>query len=164
MLLHSPPSALAAVRETARSRGCTVTELVVAALASSFAGSAEPDGHNAVTVRLSLDLRPYFAAERRPRFGNYVASFLVHLTRWRDLTTTITDVRAQVRDYVGRFERKEMSYPLLTAELAPRLSVEGCWHTRRALSSDAGGCNRSPFTIPTSATVTRSIASATARN
>jgi NRPS condensation-like uncharacterized protein len=115
--LHSAGAPLAAIKDAAQRRGCTVTELVVALLAVAFAGDAPTGPRQAVTVRLSLDLRPYFPAGRHPRIGNYVASFLVHLTRWRDLDGTIADVRAQLREQVKRFSAHEMSYPFLLAEL-----------------------------------------------
>lgn len=114
-------ASLPALKEAAHRHGCTVTELMIAALATGFGRDREPDGQSAILVRLSIDLRPYFPAERRPAFGNFVASFVVSLPRWRELTTTIAEVRAQIRDNVGRFERKEMSFPLIAAELTPRL-------------------------------------------
>jgi hypothetical protein len=119
--LHDVPMALAAIKTAARARGCTVTELVLAALAASFAGRAQPRAGALATVRLSLDLRPYFPTERRPAFGNYVASVLVRATKWNQLDATVAELRAQLREVLGRLERKEMSVPLLLAELAPRL-------------------------------------------
>jgi NRPS condensation-like uncharacterized protein len=119
--LHTVPVGLEAIKASARARDCTVTELVVAVLSASFARTSKQDGRNAAGVRLSVDLRPYFAEGRRPRFGNYVASFMVHISRWDDLEGAISDVRAQVRERLARFERKEMSYPLLMAELPPLL-------------------------------------------
>jgi hypothetical protein len=50
-----------------------------------------------------------------------VASFLVRATRWRDFEVTIAEVRAQMREALRAFDRREMSVPLLLAELAPRL-------------------------------------------
>jgi hypothetical protein len=119
--LHDVPVALAVIKAAARARDCTVTELLLAALTASFAGRAQPRAGAVATVRLSLDLRRYFPAARRPAFGNYVASFLVRATGWNQLEATVAELRAQLREVIGRFERKEMSVPLLLAELAPRL-------------------------------------------
>jgi hypothetical protein len=119
--LHDVAVALASIKKAAKARACTVTELVVAALAASFAAQAEPRTSAVATVRLSHDLRPYFPAGRRPTFGNYVASFLVRATRWDDLEATVSEVRAQMREALQGFEHREMSLPLLLAELTPRL-------------------------------------------
>jgi hypothetical protein len=119
--LHDVPLALADLKAAAQARACTLTELVVATLAASFAGRAAPGTPAVATVRLSHDLRPYFPVGRRPAFGNYVASFLVRATRWRDLEATVAEVREQMRGALEAFERREMSVPLLLAELAPRL-------------------------------------------
>ena len=118
--LHAVAADSAAVKAAATARGCSVTELLVAVLASSFARETGWDPRAPASVRLSLDLRPYFPPGRRPEIGNYVASFLVRLTEWADIDASTDQARAQMRG-LGRFERREMGYPLLLAELAPWL-------------------------------------------
>ena len=119
--LHDVSVPLAAIKQAAAARGCTVSELVIAALGASFAGRAAPRARAVGSVRVSVDLRPYFPPERRPTFGNYVASFLVRVTRADDLEAALAEVHARMREVLGRFERREMGVPLLLAELAPRL-------------------------------------------
>jgi hypothetical protein len=121
IVLHTAPASLDAIKAAAEARDCTVTELLVAALGTSFAGPASGDPAAVASVRLSVDLRPYFPVGRRPTLGNYVASVVVHLTNNGDREVAVASARAQLREARRRFEAREMSYPLLRAELAPRL-------------------------------------------
>lgn len=120
--LHAVAGDLAAIKAAAQARGCTVSELMIAALACGFARQATaPPAVRIASVRVSVDLRRFFPAERRPQFGNYVASFILSLPRFHDLEATITDVRTQMRAGIARFARKEMIHPLLLEALAPVL-------------------------------------------
>jgi hypothetical protein len=121
VVLHTAPVSLDAIKAAAVARDCTVTELLVAALGTSFAGPASGDPAAVASVRLSVDLRPYFPVGHRPTLGNYVASLVVHLTNNGDREVAVASARAQLREARRRFEAREMSYPLLHAELAPRL-------------------------------------------
>ena len=119
--IHPVPFDIPAIKRGAAKHGCSVTELLMALFTASFAREVEQDGRNAVSIRLSVDLRPYFEDDRRPTYGNYVASFMMHLTRWDEIGVIVTDIREQLRKNLERFERKEMSYPLVMGEIASRI-------------------------------------------
>jgi NRPS condensation-like uncharacterized protein len=110
------PVSMADLKRASKARGCTVTALVVAALAETFGHGAVEDGKNAVGIRLSVDLRKYYPKGQSPAFGNYVATFAVLATAF-DIRRALTSVSEQLREGLDRFERKSMSYPLLLAEL-----------------------------------------------
>jgi NRPS condensation-like uncharacterized protein len=101
--------------------GASITDLVVAAFAHAFAAHEPREVGKVVTARLSLDLRQLFPPDRRPRFGNYVASFVIDLPGGDDFTTLLGQAHAQVRDWIMRFADQLLSYPLLVAALTPRL-------------------------------------------
>ncbi|HEY0709289.1 MAG TPA: hypothetical protein VGG33_20935, partial [Polyangia bacterium] len=119
--LHVCAASATAMKQLAATEAASLTDVVVTALAQAFAAKTQPDGTQAVSARLSLDLRPHFPPDQRPRFGNYVASFLVQLPQWNDFAETLRDVRTQIRDWRTRFADRLMSTPLLLAELTPRL-------------------------------------------
>jgi hypothetical protein len=105
-----------ALRAAATLHGQSTTALVVAALAEAFGHGLQEDGRNAVSVRLSVDLRKFFPKGTSPSFGNYVATFAVHSPALT-ATRALEDVGAQLFEGLRRFQRKLMSYPLLVAEL-----------------------------------------------
>lgn len=121
VFIHPVPFDIKAIKRCAANRGYSLTELLVAVLTASFARGATQDGQNAVSIRISVDLRPYFAENCRPTYGNYVASFMMHLKRWDDIRAIAADIHTQLRDNIQRFERKDVSYPLLMGEIASRV-------------------------------------------
>jgi len=117
--LHLLPVGMDELKRVSIARGCTVTALVMAALVEAFGrrtNGIDEAGRDAVAIRLSVDLRRYFPAGRTPTFGNYVATFFVHVGAV-DAARALASVSSQLRDGLERFERKLMSYPLLVAEL-----------------------------------------------
>lgn len=121
--IHPVPFDIKAIKRCAANRGYSLTELFVAVLTASFArgSGARQDGQNAVSIRISIDMRPYYEKNRRPTYGNYVASFMMHLQRWDDIGTIAADVHTQLQNNIQKFERKDASYPLLMGEIASRV-------------------------------------------
>lgn len=119
--IHSVPFPIITIKRCATLRGCSVTELLIALLALGFARGAEQNKKNAVSIRLSVDLRPYFSEDRRPSYGNFVASFMIHVTRWDDIDALVADIHSQLRKNLQRFERKDMSYSLMMGEISSRI-------------------------------------------
>ncbi len=119
--MRALPVSMQEIRRAASMRGCTIGSLLLAALAGAIDASSAKSGGDAATVRISVDLRKYYPGERKPGIGNYVATFLVPLTRFGSIAELAREAEEGMREGIAAFERREMSYPLLLQELATYL-------------------------------------------
>ena len=105
----------------AKAQNSNLNALVLAALTLVIARRARAedtvDTHE-VGVRISVDLRPYFEPARPNAFGNFVASFMVRSTRFRDAAALLADVGAQLKEGLRRFKDHERGLGLLFDELS----------------------------------------------
>jgi NRPS condensation-like uncharacterized protein len=116
---HELPCSPLQLRATAKRYGTTINNLVSAVIANAFL-AREPNNPQAVAaIRISLDLRRHFPEGSQPEIGNFVASFSARATHQPTLTDQIRAIEAQVKDHMGRYERREAALPLMFYELLP---------------------------------------------
>ncbi|TAL22758.1 MAG: hypothetical protein EPO01_08470 [Aquabacterium sp.] len=114
---HELPVSPDAMRVAAKQLGTTVNTLMLAATARAVLVLAKEDPQAMAAIRLSVDLRRYFPQGSAPTFGNYVATFFVHEPHREQAVDHMRSIEAQMREGLQRFERREMIFPWLPAEL-----------------------------------------------
>lgn len=118
---HVMPIGSDVLKAAAKKLGASVNTLLLTALSQTLLNKRAGDPNALASIRLSLDLRPYFPKDRTPGMGNYVATFFVHETP-RTVAEHIQSIDAQMREGQSRFERREMIFPwLIPAEFYPAL-------------------------------------------
>lgn len=118
---HELPCPTDTMRGLAKAHGTTVNTLLTAVVANTFLALAKDDPKAAAALRISVDLRRYYPEGESPEFGNYVYSFTALGRRQATLKAQIHSLETQVKDHLGRFERREYAPELLLLELLPLL-------------------------------------------
>lgn len=112
------------LRQAARKLGVSLNTFMVSAVAQSFLDLAKDDPKAAAVIRISVDLRKYYAESRGhgPLWGNHVGAFLVtEDDPSKSLPDRVKSVGAHVKEGMGRFERREMFWTYLLEESMPLL-------------------------------------------
>jgi hypothetical protein len=118
---HELPCPTDTMRALAKAHGTTVNTLLTALVANTFLALAKDDPKAAAALRISVDLRRYYPEGQSPEFGNYVYSFTALGRRQATLKAQINSLETQVKDHLGRFERREYGPELAVLELLPLL-------------------------------------------
>jgi NRPS condensation-like uncharacterized protein len=116
---HLLPCTPAQLKALSKQMGTTVNSLLTAVIANTFL--AREPGNPAATaaIRISFDLRRHFPEGTAPEVGNFVSSFPVRARHQPDLKAQIAAIEAQVKDNIGRYERREYALPLMLYEALP---------------------------------------------
>ena len=110
-----------ALSQVARQMGGSSNSLLIAALGTALLRQAGGRPGTAARIRLSVDLRRYYPAGQAPVMGNCVAIFDLLLPQSVPELERVRWVDTQVREHLGRFERREMVWPLLPFEILGRV-------------------------------------------
>lgn len=133
------------IKAAAKKTGASINTFLMTALAQALLQRRADDPQALASIRLSVDLRPYFPKDKQPGMGNYVASFSVHETHGKAVEQLVKSIDAQMREGLARYERREMIFPWLPAELIPmlgrRLYVLLALRLRRADALSAMSCH-----------------------
>lgn len=111
------------INTAAKQRKTTVNTLMLAALAEAVRAMQSPEGaeqvaqaKQAVVIRMSVDLRPFFRKGCKPEVGNYVGSYTVAARGKKTLPERVAELDQQARQGFARFVRREMSAAYLLEE------------------------------------------------
>jgi len=122
-------SGLVVLKEASRRYGCTITVLLMAALALTMEElDSSNQGGDTAHVHFLIDLRP-FMKQPAPVFGNYIISGLVrvHKAIFSDHRALVNAVKEQLRYNLEQAEKKNIIIPILINSLIKvvgrRLSV-----------------------------------------
>lgn len=144
---HRLALSTAELRRIGKQIGASTNTLLMAGMGTAFFELARElgtdDPRHAAVMRISVDLRRYFPEGRAPGFGNYVASFFVFDRAAQGLDARLRALDAQVKEGLARFERREMIFPWLAAELGPLLG-------RKLYGALAGRIKRRDSLLPMS--------------
>jgi len=116
---HELPCSPAQLRAKAKQMGTTVNSLLTAMIANSFLARDAGNPQAVAAIRISYDLRRHFPKDTAPEIGNFVASFAVRARHQPSLADQIKSIETQVKDFMGRYERREYAVPQLLYELLP---------------------------------------------
>lgn len=111
------PCGLAQLRALAKPMGVTVNNLMAALLANAFLARDKDNPKAVATIRMSYDVRRLFPKDAQPEIGNFVVPLKVYARHQPTLIAQIQSIEAQVKDYMGRYDRREYALPLLSYEL-----------------------------------------------
>jgi NRPS condensation-like uncharacterized protein len=116
---HLLPCTPAQLKALSKQMGTTVNSLLTAVIANTFL--AREPGNPAATaaIRISFDLRRHFPEGQVPEVGNFVSSFPVRARHQPDLKAQIAAIESQVKDNIGRYEKREYALPLMLYEALP---------------------------------------------
>jgi NRPS condensation-like uncharacterized protein len=116
---HLLPCTPLQLRAVAKRYGTTINNLVSAVIANAFLARDAANPQAVAAIRISLDLRRHFPEGQQPEIGNFVASFAARATHQPTLADQIKAIEAQVKDHMGRYERREAALPLMFYEMLP---------------------------------------------
>lgn len=116
---HELPGNQTQLRATAKELGTTVNTLMLALVANTFLARDQQNPNAVAAIRISVDLRRYFPQGQQPEFGNFVSSFTVRATHQATLADQLRSIEAQVKDHMGRYERRDYALPLMLYEWLP---------------------------------------------
>jgi NRPS condensation-like uncharacterized protein len=117
---HELPCGPGQLRAKAKAMGTTVNSLVTAVIANSFLARQPHNPQAVAAIRISYDLRRHFPDKAKaPEIGNFVASFAVRARHQPTLAAQIQSIEAQVKEFMGRYERREYAVPQLLYEALP---------------------------------------------
>jgi NRPS condensation-like uncharacterized protein len=116
---HLLPCTPAQLKALSKQMNTTVNSLLTAVLANTFLASAPGNPAATAAIRISFDLRRHFPEGTAPEVGNFVSSFPVRARHQPDLQAQINAIERQVKDNIGRYERREYALPLMLYEVLP---------------------------------------------